>query len=540
MIQAFLENPLVLLFFVIALGYGLGRINVGKFRFGVAMVLFVGLALGGLHKDLVIPEFMIFFGLSLFVYSVGLASGPSFFAALKSKAMLNVGFVFIMLTLTASLAFGLHYLMVLSAQDTAGLYAGSTTNTPALAGLIDLIGQKVNLASIERAQTEQAVASYSIAYPAGIIGTILAIFLLKKLLKIDFAREGRIYLTQDDIVNRSVEITNEEVTHKAIRDLRHEYGWTAIFGRLIREGNTELINWDTRLKLGDRVVIVGNREEVAELIGVVGRKLEKDLSTDETEYMSKRIFVSNPDLAGQKLSALNLSEKFSAIVTRIRRGDIDILARADTVLELGDMVQFVTRKQDLGRLSAYFGDSYESLSSINLFSLGLGLVGGLLLGMVNFELPGGVHFRLGYAGGPILMALILGALRRTGPIVWTMPLNANLSFQQLGLAILLGGVGVNSGHTFFSTIGQSSGLLILAAALVISFFSAAITLTTGYKILKIPFSILCGMVSHQPAILDYSIEQAGNKLPTIGFTLMLPIALIVKVLYVQILYLILS
>ena len=142
--------------------------------------------------------------------------------------------------------------------------------------------------------------------------------------------------------------------------------------------------------------------------------------------------------------------------------------------------------------------------------------------------------------GPVIIGLILGALRRTGPVVWTLPYSANLTFQQLGLAILLGGVGLNSGSTFIQTVVQSTGVYILGSSLLIAFVSAAITLIVGYKIVKLPFSVLGGMVAHQPAILDFALTQTGNKLPNLGFTLMLPIAIILKIVFVQLLFLFLS
>ena len=219
---------------------------------------------------------------------------------------------------------------------------------------------------------------------------------------------------------------------------------------------------------------------------------------------------------------------------------MDILASQDTVLELGDIVLFITRRKDMDALASLFGDSYESLGRINLLAFGLGISIGLLLGMVTFQLPGGISFKLGFAVGPVLVGLMLGALRRTGPLVWTLPYSANLTFQQLGLAILLGGIGINSGSTFIETIVEPTGVYVLGASAVISFVSAAITLFVGYKIVKLPFSILGGMVAHQPAILDYALTQSGNKLPTLGFTLMLPIAIILKIVFVQLLYLFLS
>ena len=542
---ALIEHPILILFLVLAIGYGIGRIRIGGFRPGIAAVLFVGLAFGAINPGLRIPKEIIYFGLVFFIYAIGLASGPGFFSTIQKNGFRDVLFITFILTVTALCALGLHFGFQLDPEQTAGLYAGATTNTPALAGLIDLISNKQTLtAAQQEITTESAVSSYSLSYPVAIAGTILAISVMRRAFKVNFKKEenalAATYPIKSNLVNTSIIVENAELRGKTIRDLKHDHNLNVIFGRIYREGQQSLTNYDTRFQPGDRTVIVGSEEEVKRAVEILGRRMEEDLPIEKSDYISKRIFVSNPDVAGQTLSALNLPEKFSAVVTRVRRGDLDLLANQDTVLEQGDIIQFIARKADLDRLSKFFGDSYDALSSINLFSFGLGLALGLLLGLIRFELPGGISFQLGYAGGAILVALILGALRRTGPIVWTLPYSANLTFRQLGLAILLAGIGINSGGTFLDTVGDKTGILILLAGFALSFLSAVLAFFIGIRILKMPYSIISGMVAHQPAILDYSMSQCGNKLPTIGFTVMLPIALIIKILYVQLLFLLLQ
>ncbi|MEO0469226.1 MAG: TrkA C-terminal domain-containing protein, partial [Bacteroidota bacterium] len=251
------------------------------------------------------------------------------------------------------------------------------------------------------------------------------------------------------------------------------------------------------------------------------------------------VFLSNPEVAGQSIASLNLVEKYQAIITRVRRGDVDLLARGETVLELGDRIRFVARLKDIPSLLKLFGDSYQRLSQIDLLSFGLGMALGLLLGMISFQLPGDLTFKLGFAGGPLIVALILGALRRTGPIVWTLPYSANLTLRQIGLILLLASVGVRSGHTFVQTILQGgAGMLFLAGTLV-SLVSAFCVIVFGYKVFRIPFSILSGMVSNQPAVVDFATEQSGNQLPGVGFALMFPIAMILKIVFAQVLFVLL-
>ncbi|MCR9102272.1 MAG: hypothetical protein NXI25_20115 [bacterium] len=540
MVDAFIENPLLLLFVVAGLGYGVGSIRIRGSNLGVAAVLFVGLGVGGLSPELHIPDIIIFLGLAMFVYTIGLSSGPSFFATFRQRGSRDIIFVIVMLTLSASIAFGLHFLFHFDASTTAGLYAGSTTNTPALAGLLDAISN-ANLGSANsKSMSERAVIGYSLSYPMGVIGVMIAINVMHRLLKIDYLAEERElkkeYPVRQTVTSKTVEVTQPDVTGIPLRDLKRQLNANVVFGRLVRGDETLLTNYDTTLKVGDQVALVADEEEIERVTLLIGENMPFRLSSDRSEYDTRRIFVSNPDIAGERLSTLNLNERFAAIITRVRRGDIDLLANSKLVLELGDRVRFVARRQDIPKISKLFGDSYDALSRINLLSFGLGMALGLLLGMITFQLPGDASFKLGFAGGPIIVALILGALRRTGPIVWTLPYSANLTLRQIGLILLLAGVGVNSGHTFVDTVAQGGGGIIFLAGTIISFITAIATLFIGYKLLKIPFSFLTGMVASQPAVLDFALEKAGNKLPNIGFTLMLPVSLITKIVYVQFLF----
>jgi putative transport protein len=243
---------------------------------------------------------------------------------------------------------------------------------------------------------------------------------------------------------------------------------------------------------------------------------------------------------GQKLSALNISQRYHAIITRIRRGDIDFLARGNTILELGDRIRFVARRKDLDALAKLFGDSYYESSRVNIFSFGLGIAIGLLLGSIQFTLGSGISFKLGYAGGPLIVGLLLGAVRRTGSIVWTLPYSANVTLRQIGLMLVLAVIGLKSGNTFFNSLQDGEGLMIFAGGTIIAMLSTAISIFLGYKIMKIPFSLILGFVSNQPAILDFTVGISKNKVPLIGYSLMFPIALVMKILYAQLLFLFLS
>ena len=539
MIESFKASPLLLLFIVSAIGYGLGNISIRGAKLGVAAVLFVGLAFGALDPNLNVPEIIILLGLSIFVYTIGLSSAPVFFSTFKKRGVKDTTFIVLMMSIYTMLTVLVCFWFDLEAATAAGLLSGGVTNTPSLAGLLDLINN-TQVEAVKDSASSAAVVGYSLAYPMGVLSVMLAISLMKKWLKVDYRKEEE-FLQKDypismKIKRNTVKILNPEIVGQPLRTIFQKYHQQLAFGRMERKGEQSLPNMDSRIQLEDQLVLIGNEKIVLKATAELGEAMETELTHDRSIYDVRRMFVSNPEVAGEKIAALNLSEKYPVLITRVQRGDADLVATGATMLELGDRVLLVARREDIPEITKLFGNSYESLSHINLFSFGFGMALGLLLGMISFEFPGGFSFQLGFAGGPLVVALILGSLRRTGPIVWTLPYSANLTLRQFGLILLLAGIGIRSGHTFLETLlGGNGGVLLLAGA-IITLTTAFLSLWIGYKLFKIPFSLLSGMMAHQPAVLDFALERAENKLPTIGFSLMLPIGLIIKIVVVQLVY----
>lgn len=363
-------------------------------------------------------------------------------------------------------------------------------------------------------------------------------------MKIDYAAEAKElhqdYPLGEKLTSQTFTVANPEIIGKTLRIFRKEHDVNVVFGRIKHQGTTTLTTWDTVPQEGDLLVLVGTDENIKAAATMIGPPADGQLSYDRSIFDVRRLFISNDDIAGKTIASLNLEQRFNLLITRVQRGDMDLLATGDTVLELGDRILMVAHRDDLPEIFKVFGNSYEALSKVNLLSFGFGIALGLLLGMVNITLPGGYSFSLGFAGGPLIIALILGQLRRTGPIVWTLPYGANLTLRQVGLIFLLAGIGIRSGQTFFQTLQTELGYQVFLAGGAVAIISTLATLLIGYKMLRIPFSFLGGMVGSQPAVLDFSIEQAGNKYPTIGYTRMLPVVLIGKILAVQVLYNILS
>ncbi len=541
MIQVLIANPLLLLFVVVAVGYPLGRIKVAGVSLGVASVLFAGLAIGALNPKLRLPEILYQFGLVLFVYTIGLSNGRAFFESFKRKGFRDNSLVLALIAVAAGLTIIAHNVLRLRPTLAVGMFTGSLTNTPALAGVLDYIRIYAPPAALARLVNDPVVG-YSVAYPMGVVGMILAIAVLQRLWKIDYAQEAQAVREHPTpgrrIYTQTIRVTQPDVTHRALSDLQSARGWDIVFGRVKRDSQLAVATSDTRLEIGDLITAVGTHEELDQATTALGETSAEHLELDRSEIDYRRIFVSNPKVAGQRLSDLNLPQQFGAIVTRVRRGDVEFVPRGDTVLELGDRVRVVTHTRDMDAVTNFLGDSYRALSEIDILTFSLGLLLGLLLGLVPIPLPGGVTLRLGLAGGPLVVALVLGALDRTGPFVWTLPYNANLTLRQIGLVLFLAGVGTSAGYAFVTTLQHGDGLAIFVAGAIITCVTALSALLLGRLVFHVPMGLLIGMLAGlqtQPAVLGFALEQTGDDLPNIGYATVYPVATIAKILLAELL-----
>lgn len=540
------QQPLILLFLVAAIGYLIGNIKIRGSSLGIAAVLFVGLAFGAMNENFKLPEILYQGGLIIFVYCIGLSSGRAFFQALRSDGIQANILVVVMLTVGAGLAIVVHWLFATNAPQTAGLFAGSLTNTPALAAVLEMVKRMAPVELQEQILMEPVVG-YSIAYPMGVLGMIMAIGFAQRLWKPNYAEEARrlrnLGTVGEELVARAVRITNPEIAGKTVAELLRRWPSRAIITRHKHHDTMTLAQGDTQLQLDDIVNIVGLKEDVNILVELAGEPIAEPMALDRSVIDFRRIFVSNPAIIGRRVEQLALRSKFGALVTRIRRGDIELLASGSTVLEAGDRVRVVAPRERMQEVSDFFGDSYRALSEIDILTFNLGIVMGLLIGQIPLPIPGSEPFRLGIAGGPLIVALILGALERTGPLVWNIPYSANLTLRQFGIVLFLAVIGTRAGYTFVQTLFSSGGILLLLSGAFITCTTAMLTLWIGSRLLRIPMSLLIGLLAGlqtNPAILSYATLQTGNDIPNVGYVTVYPAAMITKILLAQILVSVLS
>jgi putative transport protein len=531
MIQLLVDQPLLLLFAVLAAGFALGRVKVAGISLGVAAVLFVGLGAGALDQRLQLPEIVQRFGLVLFVYTVGVASGPGFIASFRRRGLRDALFTIGLLTLAALGSLALHLFMGVSGPRAAGLFAGSLTNTPSLAAVIERLRV---LAPTDARSLAEPVVAYSISYPMGVFGVILALAIARRFWRRELEKpEGGTSLEV-----RSVHVTRPDVCTVSIEGLVRRRGWKVLFARRRRGDEITVMSGDEPLAVGDLVTVVGPMAELNRVIEALGELAEERLELDRTDLDFRRIFVSEPGVAERPLSELKLLQRFGAVVTRVRRGDVDLLPDGGTILELGDRVRVLGPRSRMAEVAKFFGDSYRALAEVDVLSFGLGIAAGLVLGLIPVPLPNGGTFSLGAAGGPLVAGLVLGAMGRMGVVVWQLPYSANLTLRQIGLVLFLAGVGTRSGWVFAHTFAQAGSLTLFLGGTAITLLTTILALVIGRRFLKVRPSVLFGMVAGiqtQPAVLAFANENAVDDGPNAGYSAVYPFATIAKILLAQML-----
>lgn len=536
------EQSLLLLFFVATIGYLVGKIQFKGIQLGVAAILFVGIAVSALDPRYTLPAAYGSLGLVIFVYSIGIASGPSFFASLKNGGKRNNGIVVAAILAGLAMVVATFFILQPNPAIAAGLFTGALTNTPALAGLVQMLSDG-SFGPTDTTIAALPAVGYSIAYPMGVLGPILAIAFWQRRFKINYKKDAE--LVTDSVAvdkhlhNRTIRIINRDYVGQTLKELLAEQHWPVVFGRA-RRGNEEwLVAADNRpLKEGDLLNVIGTPEDVLEVAKSLGEVCDEHLELDLSQYDRHRIIVSSKHIAGRKIRELRLPQRFGAMITRVKRGDVDMLAHKNLILEYGDRVCVLAPLSSVHDIRKYLGDSYRDTSRINVLGIGIGISLGLLLGSIPIDLPGGIVFHLGDAGGPLIIGLILGYVRRSGRIVWGIPYTANLTLREFGLILMLASIGTRSGQTFIEAMNGPGGLWLFIAGAVISLIIPFVLLPVLYKKFKLPFAISAGMMAAahtQPAVQAYAVQQANNDLPNHGYAIVFPTAIILKIILAQVL-----
>jgi putative transport protein len=527
-----IDNPLLVLFLVVGVGAALGSIRVRGVSFGPAAALFVGLAVSAADSKLAnTPSIVPQIGLALFIYTVGLASGPSFLAEVRrggGRVLVGVGAV---LGMVALVVIGVGRVFDLDIGARAGLFAGSLTNTPALSAAISSLGKKITDGTVT-----DPVVGYSLAYPFGVLTMLLAAAWTLRRRVPDLANAPTSGPKDRNATAITVRVVRDGLP--PLGDLRHWEGVHLAFGRVEHDGAVRLATTDVLLEPGDLCTVIGTPDDVERFVAHVGERSARHLALDRALLDFRRISVSNRRLAGTHLRDLDLEARFGATVTRVRRGDTDAVVDGDFVLRLGDRLRVVGPVARLGEVATLLGDSDRSLGEVDAMGFALGMAVGLLIGLVSVPLPGGGSVELGVGGGPLIAGLVLGTLSRTGPITWQVPHAANLTLRQLGMLMFLASIGIRSGSTFEKAAGTALGARLVVAAVVMTVVISGASLLL-VRLLRSESASAAGQIAGietQPAVQAYAATATdGDPRVDAGYALVLPLAMILKLVLVQLL-----
>ena len=516
-----INNPLLIVCLAIGCGALLGRISIKKVSLGISGVLFAGVMWGYIEPTVNPPEALATFGLALFVYAIGLSSSNSLFDALA-----HGGWRYLLIP---PVAIGAAFLLgVLASQSlnippstAAGVFAGALTNTPSLAAATTALGQR----------GAEATLGYAIAYPLGVLIPIL-------MLSWPFRHE-----TMDrgeKLVNAAIKVCNVKDPGEAVAGLLERYMLSVRFARCARGEEQFVISGNSVIANGDIVTVVGLTGDVRTATEILGVAYDGDIANDRSQLDLRRIVVSNPDVWGKTLRQAGMFHKFEGVVTRIRRGDRDFIPKAETVIMPGDRLRVLAPRDKLSAISEYLGDSYHESSEFNILTFGIGLAMGIALGTVDINLPGLGTFEIGPVAGCLIIALVLGALGRTGPLTWYLPYSASISLRQLGLVVFLACAGIKAGG-LLHTASLDFSALVLGACITSVASLVTIVMTRAMVGKSWPFigGVVAG-VQTQPAILGFAADRCGNEQVEAGYAEAYPLSMLLKIVFVQIFLLVMK
>ncbi len=517
-------QPLVLLFLLLAAGSALGAVTVADVQVGPAAVLFTALVTASLAAGegirLAVPEAVGTLGLVLFTYTIGVISGPTFFGALRTgwRTMVSVTGILAVGALVTGL---LGARLGLPGPTVAGTFAGALTNTPALAAATERSGD-----------TAATTVGYSISYLWGVVGMLLATaWTLRR-------RSGTTTSATSQLTNLTIRV--ERTDRPRLAEVMQRYGHAVVFSR-VQHGETNPIRVaadDERLEVDDLVSVVGRRAVVDRVARELGHPSSHDLVDDRRDLDFRRITLSQRELAGRTVHEIDLPGRFGAAVTRVRRGDVDMVATDDLVLQPGDRLRVIVAADRMKDVSHYLGDSERGLSDINPVGFAVGMTLGVLLGLVHFPLPGG-GLEIGAAGGTLIVGLVLGRVGRVGPLVTTLAHPAASALSNFGMLAFLAYAGTRAGGSFTAAVTSSLGWRIALLGLVVTSLVAVALVTAarlGHRIgSERTAGVLAGSQT-QPAVLAFANERTGfDNRVALGYALVYPAAMIAKILLAQVL-----
>ena len=529
--------------FVIATGVMLGKIKIGGISLGVTFVLFMGILVGhfGFTVDHTVMHFIKEFGLILFIFSIGLQVGPSFFTSFKKGGMQLNGLAVLLILLGIGVTLSLFYVFNggISIPMLVGIMQGAVTNTPGLGAAQEALRQLSEAGEIS-GHIPSIGLGYAVAYPMGVIGVLLSFIILRGIFRVKLDKEEEALKSQTETNETpnwiSIKVTNESLVDCTLSQCQNMIRRQFIASRLFNGKEVTIPSDDTRLRLGDILSIIVNDADEKSVVAFMGKKVDYVWEDSENTMVSRRIVVTQSKINGRTIGSLAFRSVYGVNITRVHRSGIDLLARPELYLQVGDRVTVVGSLDAIKKVEQILGNTLKRLNEPHLITIFLGIFVGILVGSIPIHFPNmPMPAKLGLAGGPLIVAILLGRFGYRLKLITYTTQSANLMLREMGISLFLASVGISAGAEFVDTVVSPDGLRWILSGVLITMIPA---LTVGIigRLLKINYFTLIGMISGSctnPPALAYSSSIANNDAPAVAYSTVYPLTMFLRIICAQ-------
>ncbi|MDV7103514.1 putative transporter [Vibrio sp. TH_r3] len=532
---------------VAVLGLWIGNWKIRGVGLGIGGVLFGGIFVGHFAQSLNVSldshtlHFIQEFGLILFVYTIGIQVGPGFFASLRSSGLRLNGFAALIVLLGGIVTVIIFKLFDVPLPVILGVFSGAVTNTPSLGAGQQILGEL----GVTEHMLGMTGMGYAVAYPFGICGILLTMYLLRVVFKVDLEQEAQEFdassgQKKDGLLSKNVSVKNANLIGLKLSEIPALTSDDVICSRLKRGEELIVPREDTRVDLNDFLHLVGSKKALKNAVLVIGEEVNANLSTKGTDMRSQRLVVTNEKVLGKKINELGLKEKYDVVVSRLNRSGVELVPSGDSHLQFGDILNLVGRKESIESVASIVGNVRQKLNQVQMLPIFLGIGLGVLLGSIPIYLPGlPAAIKLGLAGGPLIVALVLARIGSIGKLYWFMPPSANLALREIGIVLFLAVVGLKSGGGFVDTLVDGDGLSWMCYGIAITFIPLMTVGVIARMFGQLNYLTICGMLAGSmtdpPALAFANGLHSTSGASALSYATVYPLVMCLRILLPQLL-----
>ena len=534
---------------VIAAGVYLGKIKIGGISLGVTFVLFAGIVAGhiGFTAPTPILTFVQDFGLILFVFMIGLQVGPGFFESFGTQGIKLNALATSAIALNILVMFACYYTFFDTRDITnlpmmVGTLYGAVTNTPGLGAANEALG------SVFGQNAPQIASAYACAYPLGVLGIIGATILIRYICNIKLEKDEALLQAMDETsANKKpykmhIEVTNKYLEGKTLLQVHDFLNRDFVVSRIVHDGELSIPNSKTVFHMGDQMLIVCAEADYEAIVAFIGPKIDIDFEQQDQPLVSKRILITNPEINGKTLASMHFSSVHGVNVTRVTRHGMDLFASASLPLQVGDRIMVVGPEDAVDRVASKMGNSIRRLNAPNIATIFVGIIMGIVFGSLPFAIPGmPVPLKLGIAGGPLIIAILIGRYGYKIHLVTYTSTSANMMLREIGLVLFLASVGIKAGAGFVNTVVDGDGLLYVLTGFLITIIPILIVGPIARMKFRLNYFTLAGMIAGtytDPPALAYANSICSKEAPAVGYSTVYPLSMFLRIFTAQLIVLI--